>query len=77
VNDHKDNLDQAAELQDEFNKKGLAEVRKALVPETHPDFDGRHCIECDSVMPQQRIDAGRIHCTPCQSVKEQRSRLFR
>lgn len=71
---HIDRLDAAAELQDEFNKRGLDEVRKALVEEQHPDFDGKHCVEaaCGTVIPPARLAMGKVRCVDCQSRKEKK-----
>lgn len=67
-----DQLDFAAELQDEFNKRGLEQVRQAMTAETHPDFDGKHCIDCDEDIPALRLAMHRIRCTPCQQRKEKK-----
>lgn len=67
-----DQLDFAADLQDEFNKRGLDQVRKAMAAETHPDFDGAHCVTCGDDMPPERLAMERIRCTPCQQAKEKK-----
>lgn len=38
--------------------------------EHHPDFDNKHCVECDIEIPQVRLDAGRIRCVDCQEELE-------
>lgn len=65
-----DNFDKAAELQEALNEKGLAEVRKSLAAETHPDFDGRHCIDCADEIPDERLAMQKIRCVHCQDRKE-------
>jgi RNA polymerase-binding transcription factor DksA len=73
-----DQLEFASDLQEELNKKGLAEVREALKQvEQHRDFDGKHCIDCDDEIHSERLAAGRIRCTSCQSNVERRSKLVR
>jgi RNA polymerase-binding transcription factor DksA len=69
-----DQLDFAAELQDEFNKRGVEEVRKALEAEQHPGFDGVHCVEddCGTAIPQARLAMGKVRCVDCQTRKEKR-----
>jgi RNA polymerase-binding transcription factor DksA len=39
-------------------------------PETHPDFDGEHCVECDTEIPAGRLALGKVRCTYCQTLKE-------
>ncbi len=64
-------FEQAAINTEQINASGLERVRRLLAPESHPDFDGKHCIDCDSLLPKQRLQAGRIRCTDCQSLLEQ------
>lgn len=53
----------------------LAANAKALRPETHPDFDGKHCVECDVGIPPERLAMGKVRCTHCQSTLEYKRRL--
>ena len=55
-------------------KSATDNAAAALAPQTHPDFDGEHCIDCDSVIPAQRLAWGRIYCTSCQSRIEKHGR---
>lgn len=52
-----------------------------LAPQTHPDFDGVHCVECGDDMPPERLAWKRVRCTSCEEdlVKEaqRRQRLGR
>jgi len=48
----------------------MAEVAKANAPQSHPDFDGKHCIDCEMKIPQQRLAMGKIRCVECQGRKE-------
>ena len=41
-----------------------------LAPQTHPDFDGKHCIDCEVEIPAQRLAWGRVRCTDCESILE-------
>lgn len=59
-------LNELAHLQD------LA--RKANAPQSHPDFDGVHCVDCDEELPKERLDSGRVRCTTCQSDIEKRAK---
>jgi RNA polymerase-binding transcription factor DksA len=49
-------------------------ARKANAPESHPDFDGVHCVDCDDTLPENRLKFGRVRCTTCQSDIEKRSK---
>ena len=53
--------------------------RRALgrsAPESHPDFDGVHCVEqdCGAEIPEARIVLGKVRCVECQQRLE-RGRL--
>lgn len=41
-------FEQAARNTEQINAAGLERVRQLLEPESHPDFDGKHCIDCDN-----------------------------
>jgi hypothetical protein len=45
-------------------------VSPALAAQTHPDFDGAHCVDCDVVIPAQRLAWGRVRCTECEATRE-------
>jgi hypothetical protein len=71
-----DNLDLAAELQDRFNRRGIAAAQETLRAQTHPDFDGKHCFDCADVIAPQRLASGRMRCTDCESIVERRNRRY-
>ena len=68
-----DNLDQAALIEDAFREKAIAFIRQVETPPT--DFDGKHCFECDDVIPEARLALGKFRCVPCQELEE-RGRKF-
>lgn len=70
-----DEGDIASALEMSFIAKALADHKNKVAPEKHPDFDGMHCIDCDSEIPRQRLDMGRIRCVDCQSELELRNKL--
>lgn len=39
-------------------------------PEYDPSFDGKHCVECDVVIPKARLILNRIRCVECQQEIE-------
>ena len=54
----------------------LEEARRKTAPETNPDFDGKHCIECGEKIPAARLKLMKIRCIDCQSLKEQKTKFF-
>ncbi len=70
---YSDPLDAATELTEELNSRAIANFRNAAKPETHPDFDGEHCIDCEDDIPQVRLAMGRVRCVTCQSILERRA----
>lgn len=46
-------------------------------PQTHPDFDGEHCVECGDAIPKVRLLMCRIRCVHCQTVHENKGKYFR
>ena len=74
MNESSDNLDIAAELQQLLNDAGLEKIRRLAAPETHPDFDGKHCLECDEPIPAARLKLFKVRCILCQTLKEKRDR---
>jgi len=69
-----DNLDIAAELQQRLNDAAEARVRQLAAPERHPDFDGKHCVECGDEVIKERLKLGKVRCVLCQTAKEKRER---
>jgi hypothetical protein len=72
-----DDLEMAGALQEHYNAEGRARSERALAPETHPDFDGVHCVEadCGVELPAVRLAYKRIRCTPCATAAEHRAKL--
>lgn len=70
-------VDQAQLQQQENEARALSKVRAALGPETHPDFDGKHCLDCGDTIPQKRRMMDKIRCVNCQDALERGSKLRR
>lgn len=70
-----DEADIASALEMGFIAKALADHKNKVAPESHPDFDGEHCIDCDTEIPQVRLNMGKIRCVDCQSELELRNKL--
>ena len=65
-------LEQAARLEQALRDDALARNNAAMVAESHPDFDGGHCVECGIEIPEGRLALKKVRCTECQSRKERR-----
>ena len=39
-------------------------------PETHPEFNGVDCIECNEPIPPARLSLHKVRCVECQSRLE-------
>lgn len=48
----------------------IAAIRARNLPETHPNFDGEHCVDCDDDIPDGRLKLGKIRCVSCQAFIE-------
>jgi RNA polymerase-binding transcription factor DksA len=65
-------FERAAKLEQQEREAALARNEKALAPQTHPDFDGVHCVEadCGEPIPPARLALGKIRCVDCQTRRE-------
>lgn len=70
-----DVLESASHLQDQLNLAGRRAAEAAMAPQTHPDFDGVHCLDCEVDMPQVRLAYRRIRCTACQVAADKLAKL--
>lgn len=70
-----DEADIASALEMGFIAKALADHKTKMAPEKHPDFDGEHCLDCDTEIPEARLEMGRIRCVDCQTELEMRDKL--
>jgi RNA polymerase-binding transcription factor DksA len=60
-----------AQMQAQRSLDALLEAHQAkMKPETHPDFDGIHCLDCDNDIPALRLQMGKIRCVHCQTALE-------
>lgn len=65
-----DIFDEAQELELIAREKDIAAARALAQPETHPDFDGQHCVDCDDPIHPKRLQLGKVRCVDCQYVLE-------
>jgi RNA polymerase-binding transcription factor DksA len=66
-------MDQAQEEQERSNRAALERIQSKAAPETHPDFDGKHCVECPTIIPIARRNLGKVRCVHCQTALEKRT----
>lgn len=71
----RDENDLASAIEAQFIENAIAEAKRKSGPETHPDFDGEHCIDCDESIAPARLELGKIRCIDCQVMLEKRMRL--
>ena len=72
-----DESDRATRIEQMFTEDAVADARRLAAPETHPDFDGKHCVNCDAKIPAARLALAKVRCVDCQSQVEQKQRMFR
>lgn len=75
-NDLRDEGDIASAIEMEFTANAIKQQQAKNAPETHPDFDGEHCIDCDIVIPAARLALNKIRCVTCQGILEQKNKLY-
>jgi len=63
-----DEVDRAQHIMLQQQEEVQRRARAMFAPESHPDFDGLHCVEedCGVVLPLERLKLHRIRCTSCQ-----------
>lgn len=64
----------ASNTAERIRAEGLASVRARLAPQSHPDFDGVHCVDCEAKLPRLRLDMGRVRCTDCQDLLDRQQK---
>lgn len=70
-----DEAEQAQWIQLREQAEIAVRARALNAPETHPDFDGEHCVECDEVIPTARLILRRVRCVDCQGALEESNKL--
>lgn len=67
-----DEGDIASALERGFIAQALERHKEKMKPESHPDFDGTHCLDCDVEIPKLRLEMGKIRCVDCQTLIEKK-----
>ena len=65
-----DLIDKAQEVVEVCTEEAERRIRKQVGPETHPDFDGMHCVTCEEPIPLLRLTLGKVRCVYCQDDLE-------
>ncbi len=65
-----DHVDIAQEVIETCTAEAERRARGKSRPETHPDFDGCHCVDCDEEIPARRLVLGKVRCVECQGLLE-------
>lgn len=65
-------FEMAERLEQAQRDSAIKLASKSAAPETHPDFDGIHCVDCDTDIPEGRLKLGKVRCVDCQSHLEKR-----
>ena len=71
-----DENDRASAIEAQFNEDALEVARHKIAPETNPDFDGIHCIDCAEKIMAARLKLGKIRCIDCQTLLEKQARFI-
>lgn len=65
-----DIIDDAQAYNEFYQQVALKNQQAKVAPESHPDFDGLHCVDCEEEIPALRLLMSRIRCVGCQEYKE-------
>lgn len=65
-----DYIDEAQAVNELHEHVSLLNQSLKVRPETHPDFDGKHCVDCGVKIPKERLEWKRVRCADCQEFKE-------
>lgn len=69
-------LEMAEKFAEDERNSRIALSSKLIAPQSSPDFDGEHCIDCGNEIPSGRLEMGRIRCTGCETAVEKRNKMF-
>jgi len=59
-----------------ITNRAIEETRAKAAPQSHPDFDGKSCLDCGEFIIPERLALGRIRCVICQERLEKKSKMF-
>ncbi len=70
-----DENDRASHVEYSHNLDSIERIRALAKPESHPDFDRRHCVECGDPIPKPRLALGKVRWISCQERMEAQAAL--
>ena len=70
-----DENDRASNAEYTHNQDNVERIRALAQPESHPDFDGCHCVECGEPIPDLRLALSKVRCISCQARLEGQAAL--
>ncbi len=71
-------IDSAQEQQQKTNQALLdRHMARMKADNTHPDFDGKHCVDGGELIPKARLALGKIRCVACQETRERKQQTHR
>lgn len=65
-----DFCDIGSETTERCNAEAIQRQVGKSAPESHPDFDGLHCVDCDDEIPARRLAMWKVRCVGCQGALE-------
>lgn len=63
-------FERAAQIEQDDRDRARQRLAAMNGPQTHPDFDGVHCVDCDVDIPAGRLALHKVRCVDCQSALE-------
>jgi RNA polymerase-binding transcription factor DksA len=72
-----DENERATLIEAHFTDVALEAAREKTRPQSHPNFDGEHCVDCADPIPPERLAFGRVRCVACQEIIEREARCYR
>lgn len=71
-----DALDQASNVEMLERVNNIKAAQLANLPEKHHRFDGEHCVDCNVVIPDERLQMGKVRCVLCQADREVEAKQY-
>lgn len=65
-------FERAEQLAQADRDEALRRARAAAGAESHPNFDGKRCVECEDDIPAARIALGKVRCVWCQGRRDRK-----
>lgn len=63
-------FEHAQRLETTLRQRAIEAASLGAAPETHPDFDGTHCVDCTDEIAAGRLALKKIRCIACQEDLE-------